>query len=222
MKTATRFTTLFLAAAVIFGLLAVPAQAKTKKVTNWRALKEVEYIQQDGKWRKSYTWEQFYKGDRSTGYKNTNFNWNPDTQKYNKTVNEGKSKFNTDGTLKSQTYYTNGKKTSKCVYSHNKQGRTTSYKTYNANNKLVSTTTYKFNDKGRFKSITTKYKDPDRKKENSILVGDTTYDAEGAQNAGIRFLAVSYGYGTMESLEQTDALEIVPSADEIFEAIQKL
>ena len=62
----------------------------------------------------------------------------------------------------------------------------------------------------------------DRKKENSILVGDTTYDAEGAKNAGIRFLAVSYGYGTMESLRQTDAIEIVKSADEIFEAIQKL
>ena len=63
---------------------------------------------------------------------------------------------------------------------------------------------------------------PDRNKESTILVGDTTYDAEGAKNAGVRFLAVSYGYGTPESLERTDAVGIVKSAGEIFEVIQTL
>lgn len=63
---------------------------------------------------------------------------------------------------------------------------------------------------------------PEKKKENAILIGDTVYDAEGAKNAGLDFLAVSYGYGTMESLKQTDALKIVQSADEIFETILKL
>ena len=60
---------------------------------------------------------------------------------------------------------------------------------------------------------------PDKKKENAILVGDTTYDAEGAKNAGIRFLAVSYGYGTRESLEATENIGIVDSVDEIFDAV---
>ncbi len=63
---------------------------------------------------------------------------------------------------------------------------------------------------------------PDKKKENAVLIGDTGYDAEGAKNAGIRFVAVTYGYGTRESLEKTDAIALLDSADEIFGIIKSL
>lgn len=32
-------------------------------------------------------------------------------------------------------------------------------------------------------------------KERAVLVGDSKYDAEGAQQAGIDFIAVTYGFG---------------------------
>ena len=35
--------------------------------------------------------------------------------------------------------------------------------------------------------------------ENSVLVGDTVHDAEGADRAGIPFLAVTYGFGFKET-----------------------
>ena len=62
---------------------------------------------------------------------------------------------------------------------------------------------------------------PDKKKERTILVGDTRYDAEGAANAGIRFLGVSYGYGTRESMEAYDNIGIVDSAEKIYGEVKK-
>ena len=56
---------------------------------------------------------------------------------------------------------------------------------------------------------------PDHKKENAVLIGDTRFDAEGAKNVGLRFIAVTYGYGTRESLLSTDALTLLDSPLEI-------
>ena len=60
---------------------------------------------------------------------------------------------------------------------------------------------------------------PDHKKDEAILVGDTKFDAEGAKNAGLKFLAVTYGYGTRESLQQTEALALLDTADKIADYI---
>ena len=63
---------------------------------------------------------------------------------------------------------------------------------------------------------------PDRKKEDSILIGDTIYDAEGAKNAGIDFAAVSYGYGDEDELNMTDALAIIESPEKIVDYLETL
>ena len=63
---------------------------------------------------------------------------------------------------------------------------------------------------------------PDHKKEEAILIGDTMFDAEGAKNVGIDFIAVTYGYGTMESLKATDALTFIDSPEGIVRYFKEL
>ena len=56
---------------------------------------------------------------------------------------------------------------------------------------------------------------PDLKKEESVLIGDTKFDAEGAKEAQVPFAAVLFGYGKKEDLYQTDAIAYFETADEI-------
>ena len=46
-------------------------------------------------------------------------------------------------------------------------------------------------------------------KERAVLVGDSKYDAEGAQQAGIDFIAVTYGFGFKS---EAGAVEYFPAA----------
>ena len=41
--------------------------------------------------------------------------------------------------------------------------------------------------------------------EQTIMVGDTVYDAEGARDAGLPFLGVLFGYGAREEMERAGA-----------------
>ena len=50
-----------------------------------------------------------------------------------------------------------------------------------------------------------------------ILVGDKEHDVYGARKAGLECLAVSYGYGTREELENARPLKIVDSAEEVLD-----
>ncbi|MCD8365420.1 MAG: HAD hydrolase-like protein [Clostridiales bacterium] len=46
------------------------------------------------------------------------------------------------------------------------------------------------------------------RKEDTVLIGDTKYDADGAREAGIDCVGVSYGFGTREELMRHGALEV--------------
>ncbi len=48
-----------------------------------------------------------------------------------------------------------------------------------------------------------------------VMVGDTIYDIEGARDNGLPCIAVSYGYGTLESLEAAAPYAIAHSVDEL-------
>ncbi len=48
-----------------------------------------------------------------------------------------------------------------------------------------------------------------------LMVGDTTYDVEGAREIGIECLAVTYGYGRREDLQQVHPLVLLDSPEEI-------
>ncbi len=52
-------------------------------------------------------------------------------------------------------------------------------------------------------------------RESVILVGDKNYDVEGAREAGMECLAVSYGYGSLEELTEASPLRIVSSPEEV-------
>ena len=49
----------------------------------------------------------------------------------------------------------------------------------------------------------------------AVLIGDTEYDVKGALENGIPCIGVSWGYGTRESMEQSGALTVVNTMDEL-------
>ena len=56
-----------------------------------------------------------------------------------------------------------------------------------------------------------------RDKENALMIGDTDFDALGAQLAGVDFLGVTYGYGTVESMQACGAIGFAKSPAGIVE-----
>ena len=57
--------------------------------------------------------------------------------------------------------------------------------------------------------------------ENAIMVGDTDFDVIGANAHGIPTIGVSWGYGTVESMEKAGAAAIVHTMDELYTALVK-
>lgn len=57
----------------------------------------------------------------------------------------------------------------------------------------------------------------EKHKEQVIMVGDKEHDVIGARQAGLDCIAVSYGYGTMEELENAHPLKIVNSTEELLD-----
>ena len=51
--------------------------------------------------------------------------------------------------------------------------------------------------------------------ERTLMIGDTRFDAEGAQQVGTPFLGVLYGYGSREEMEAFGARNFVNTAAEI-------
>ena len=54
-------------------------------------------------------------------------------------------------------------------------------------------------------------------KDQVLMVGDKEHDVFGARRAGLECIAVSFGYGTEEELENAHPLQIVNSAEEILD-----
>ena len=50
-------------------------------------------------------------------------------------------------------------------------------------------------------------------KHEVVMIGDTHFDADGAAEAGVDFLAASYGYGTKEELAEAGAVHFADSVD---------
>lgn len=53
----------------------------------------------------------------------------------------------------------------------------------------------------------------------AVMVGDTRFDAKGAQLAGVDFLGVTYGYGTAESMAQYGAVGFADSPGDILQIV---
>ncbi len=54
-------------------------------------------------------------------------------------------------------------------------------------------------------------------KKDCVLIGDTKFDGEGAEQIGIDFFGVSYGFGSLEELLKFNPVKIFDSTEEITE-----
>lgn len=62
--------------------------------------------------------------------------------------------------------------------------------------------------------------DYDLKKQECIMIGDTNYDINGAVNAGVDSIGVTYGYGNPNEMQAAGATFMVNTVNEIAEIIQ--
>lgn len=53
----------------------------------------------------------------------------------------------------------------------------------------------------------------------SIMIGDRKFDINGAKNNGIKTVAVTYGFGSIEELEEAEPDFIVNSVDELYKIL---
>ena len=58
-------------------------------------------------------------------------------------------------------------------------------------------------------------------KEDMVMVGDTKYDVLGAKAHGIPAIGVSWGYGSVEEMEQAGAVGIADTMEQLLELIRK-
>lgn len=56
-------------------------------------------------------------------------------------------------------------------------------------------------------------------KDEAIMIGDTEFDIIGARNNGIKTLAVTYGYGSIEALKSAEPDFFADSVDDIYKFI---
>ena len=59
------------------------------------------------------------------------------------------------------------------------------------------------------------------KPEDTVLVGDTKYDVEGARLCGVPCIGVAYGYAAPGELEQAGAIAIAENMDELLEILSR-
>ena len=59
------------------------------------------------------------------------------------------------------------------------------------------------------------------KPEDTVLVGDTKYDVEGARLCGVPYIGVAYGYAAPGELEQAGAVTIARDMDELLEILSR-
>ena len=57
--------------------------------------------------------------------------------------------------------------------------------------------------------------------DNTVMVGDTIYDVEGASCLGIPAVGVSWGYGNVEEMVSGGAAAIAYNTDELFELLNR-
>ncbi|MDQ9829833.1 HAD hydrolase-like protein, partial [Acinetobacter baumannii] len=59
-------------------------------------------------------------------------------------------------------------------------------------------------------------------KEEMCLIGDTHYDAEGANRFGIRCIGITYGFGTGGQLKEAGAYRVCGSIEDAVREIHKM
>jgi len=60
------------------------------------------------------------------------------------------------------------------------------------------------------------------RRQNAVMIGDTTYDMEMARNAGVAGLGVAWGYHPAEELRAAGAQEVAPDAAALVKLVEEL
>lgn len=58
--------------------------------------------------------------------------------------------------------------------------------------------------------------------DETVLIGDTRFDVEGARLAGIDCIGVTYGFGTREELETAGAVAVADKAEEVGAYLERI
>ena len=58
-------------------------------------------------------------------------------------------------------------------------------------------------------------------RDDCVIIGDSIYDEIGAVNAGIDFVAVTYGFGYTDRSEVNGALAVLDSVGELCDYVEK-
>lgn len=61
---------------------------------------------------------------------------------------------------------------------------------------------------------------PWHRKEETVLIGDTKFDVNGAKEAGIDCIGITWGSGTREELEELGAIAVFDFTDEVLDYIE--
>lgn len=61
---------------------------------------------------------------------------------------------------------------------------------------------------------------PWTRKEDTVLIGDTRFDVEGAMSGGIDCIGIAYGFGTREELDSAGAIAVFDRLDEVADYIE--
>ncbi len=59
-------------------------------------------------------------------------------------------------------------------------------------------------------------------KENSVMIGDRQTDIDGGKNNDVKTIAVTYGFGPLKEIKDSDPDIIIDKPEEILDAIQKI
>lgn len=69
--------------------------------------------------------------------------------------------------------------------------------------------------KEKFEVLEYAFADADIVKAESVLVGDTMYDVDGARIVGIDSIAIAYGFGDREELQASDAVAFLETPQDV-------
>lgn len=75
--------------------------------------------------------------------------------------------------------------------------------------------------KEKFEVLEYAFADSDIVKSESVLIGDTMYDVDGARIVGIDSIAIAYGFGDNEVLKASDAVAFLNSPQDIVQHFTK-
>jgi len=59
-------------------------------------------------------------------------------------------------------------------------------------------------------------------RDEMVLIGDTIFDIQGANKAGLKSIGVSFGFGCVDEMESNGALQVIDHMDELVKLVERI